>query len=98
MADHATSYANTFITNLLNRTTDRTTPNNTSSAIRRISWAGDTLQDIETVNDGAHRCVVQGGCVNADALRSVVYDGREDAEVVFQLKSRGTWDLLEAWE
>ncbi|EPS98221.1 hypothetical protein FOMPIDRAFT_1024769 [Fomitopsis schrenkii] len=45
-------YANTFITNLLNRTTDRTTPNNTSSAARRISWAGDTLQDIETVNDG----------------------------------------------
>ena len=57
MADYATSYANTFITNLLNRTTDRTTPNNTSSAIRRISWAGDTLQDIETVNDGAHRCI-----------------------------------------
>ena len=52
MADHAIRYANTFITNLLNRTTDRTTPNNTSSAIRRISWAGDTLQDVETVNDG----------------------------------------------
>ena len=52
VADSMVRYANTFITNLLNRTTDRTTPNNTSSALRRISWAGDTLQDVETVNDG----------------------------------------------
>lgn len=51
----AIRYANTFITNLLNRTTDRTTPH-TSSGLRHISWAGDTLQDIETVNDGKSRC------------------------------------------
>ncbi|KAH9838044.1 uncharacterized protein C8Q71DRAFT_857213 [Rhodofomes roseus] len=45
-------YANTFITNLLNRSTNRTTPN-PSDAIRRVSLAGDTLQvDMETIGDG----------------------------------------------
>ncbi|KZT71190.1 hypothetical protein DAEQUDRAFT_724570 [Daedalea quercina L-15889] len=50
-------YANTFITNLLNRTTDRATPHSSrvsSGGVRRVSWTGDTTlhpDDIETVGD-----------------------------------------------
>ncbi|KAH9918047.1 uncharacterized protein B0H18DRAFT_681518 [Fomitopsis serialis] len=43
-------YANTFITNLLNRTMDRT---NSGSAIRNTSWARDTMQiDVEMAGNG----------------------------------------------